>query len=475
MRRIDLRPTQKSELRGTLGDIATGTLLMTLGDALSLYEDIEVVLPDLAGGDLLVLPGRVAHPTKGRAAPAPRAVSDRHRFSRSAQRDARLSGGVDGERSTSSYVRRRFRPKPYRSAEKPDADAPFPKSRFAGRCPIQSRRGDSRVGLTHITGMTPLAQLRQTLPPPDQIEDEILRLKKERNAVLLAHYYQESDIQDLADHVGDSLGLARAAQKTTADVIAFAGVHFMAEVAKILNPERIVVLPDLEAGCSLADGCPPDQFRRFIDAHPGHVVVSYVNCSAAVKAMSDVIVTSSNAVKIVQQLGDQPIIFAPDKHLGRYVAKQTGRDLVLWQGTCIVHETFSEKRIIELMLRNPGAELIAHPECEESVLRHATFIGSTTALLKHAVASPAQTIIVATEEGILHAMRRDAPHKTFIPAPPEDESCACNQCPHMRRNTLEKLYLCLCDLSPRIELDEALRVRAKQPIDRGCWKCPTGV
>jgi quinolinate synthase len=305
------------------------------------------------------------------------------------------------------------------------------------------------------------------MPPAHQLEEEIERLKKERNAVLLAHYYQESEIQDLADHVGDSLGLARAAQKTTADVIVFAGVHFMAEVAKILNPERIVVLPDMQAGCSLADGCPPDAFRRFLDQHPGHYVVSYINCSAAVKAMSDVICTSSNAVRIVQQIPkDQPIVFAPDKHLGRFVIKQTGRDMVLWPGTCIVHETFSEKKIIELLLRHPGAELIAHPECEDGILHHAKFVGSTTALLKYAVSSPTQTLIVATEEGILHAMRRDAPHKTLIPAPPEDESCACNQCPHMRRNTLEKLYLCLRDLAPRLELDEELRLRAKKPIDR---------
>jgi quinolinate synthase len=312
-----------------------------------------------------------------------------------------------------------------------------------------------------------MALLNPNLPPAWKLEEEIERLKKERNAVILAHYYQESEIQDLADHVGDSLGLARAAQKTTADVIAFCGVHFMAEVAKILNPERVVVLPDLAAGCSLADGCPADQFRYFLDQHPGHFVVSYINCSAAVKAMSDVICTSSNAVHIVKQIPEgQPIVFAPDKHLGRFVAKQTGRDLVLWQGTCIVHETFSEKKIIELLVRHPAAELIAHPECEEPILRHAKFIGSTTALLKYAVSSPAQTLIVATEAGILHAMQRDAPHKTFIAAPGEDESCACNQCPHMRRNTLEKLYLTLRDLTPRLELDEALRLAAKRPIDR---------
>ena len=310
--------------------------------------------------------------------------------------------------------------------------------------------------------------MQKDLPPAWKLEEEIERLKKERNAVILAHYYQESEIQDLADHVGDSLGLARAAQKANAKVIAFCGVHFMAEVAKILNPESTVVLPDLAAGCSLADGCPPDQFRRFLDAHPGHFVVSYINCSAAVKAMSDVIVTSSNAVKIVSQIPkDKPIIFAPDKHLARYVMKQTGRDdMVVWQGTCIVHETFSEQKILDLLLRNPGAELIAHPECEESLLRHAKYIGSTTGLIKYAISSPAQTLIVATEEGVLHQMKREAPGKTFIPAPPEDESCACNQCPHMRRNTMEKLYLCLRDLKPTIEMDEELRLAAKKPIDK---------
>jgi quinolinate synthase len=308
---------------------------------------------------------------------------------------------------------------------------------------------------------------KNDLPPSWKLEEEIERLKRERNAVILAHYYQESEIQDLADHVGDSLGLARAAQKSKAKVIAFCGVHFMAEVAKILNPESTVVLPDLAAGCSLADGCPPDLFRRFIDQHPGHIVVSYINCSAAVKAMSDIIVTSSNAVRIVEQIPkDQPIIFAPDKHLARFVMKQTGRDMAVWQGTCIVHETFSEKKILDLLLRNPGSELIAHPECEEPVLRHAKFVGSTTALVKYAVSSSAPILIVATEEGVLHQMRRDAPDKTFIPAPPEDESCACNQCPHMRRNTLEKLYLSLRDLEPTIEMDEALRLAAKRPIDK---------
>lgn len=309
--------------------------------------------------------------------------------------------------------------------------------------------------------------MQDDLPPAWKLEEEIARLKQERNAIILAHYYQESEIQDLADHVGDSLGLARAAQKAEADVIVFCGVHFMAEVAKILNPQRTVVLPDLAAGCSLADGCPADQFARFLAKYPGHYVVSYINCSAAVKAMSDVIVTSSSAVKIVSQIPhDTPIVFAPDKHLARFVTKQTGREMVVWPGTCVVHETFSERKILELLVQHPGAELIAHPECEEPVLRHAKFIGSTTALVKYAVTCAAPTLIVATEEGVLHQMRREAPEKRLIPAPPEDESCACSQCPHMRRNTLEKLYLALRDLQPRIELEESLRLAAKRPIDR---------
>jgi quinolinate synthase len=302
---------------------------------------------------------------------------------------------------------------------------------------------------------------------PLVLEEEISLLRKERNAVILAHYYQESEIQDLADHVGDSLGLARAAQATQADVIAFCGVHFMAEVAKILNPDKTVVVPDLQAGCSLSDGCPPGAFKHFVGKHVGAQVVSYINCSAEVKAMSDVIVTSSNAVPIVASLPkDRPVVFAPDRHLGRFVASKTGRELICWPGACIVHETFSEKRILELLLRNPGAELIAHPECDAAVLRHAHFVGSTTALLKHSVSSPVETFIVATEEGILHAMRRDAPGKTFLAAPPQDESCSCNQCPHMRLNTLEKLYLCLRDLAPRVEMDEPLRRAAQRPLDR---------
>jgi quinolinate synthase len=302
---------------------------------------------------------------------------------------------------------------------------------------------------------------------PEELEAEIRRLKRERNAVILAHYYQENELQDLADHVGDSLQLSQAAARTSADVIAFCGVHFMAETAKILNPHKVVVVPDLDAGCSLADGCPAPVFERWLAKYPGHTVVSYINCSAEVKALSDVICTSSNAVKIVQALGDQKIVFAPDRHLGAFVAKQAQRpDLVCWQGTCVVHETFSERRLIELMARHPEAEVIAHPECHDGILRHATHIASTSGLIEHARQSPNQAFIVATEAGILHKMQQAAPGKTLIPAPPEDESCACNLCPYMKRNTLEKLYLALRDLTPQVEVPEPVRVRALRPIQR---------
>ena len=305
-------------------------------------------------------------------------------------------------------------------------------------------------------------------PPDDELEDAIRALKREKNAILLAHYYQESEIQDLADYIGDSLQLAQAAKKTDADVICFAGVHFMAETAKIVNPDKIVVVPDLDAGCSLADGCPAPVFGEWLKKYPEHQVVTYINCSAAVKALSDVICTSSSAVKIVNALPkDQKIVFAPDKHLGRWVMKETGRDdLVLWPGTCIVHETFSERRLLELKVKHPDAEIIAHPECEDSILRHAAFIGSTSALLQRVATSPKRTFIIATEEGILHQMRKAAPDKLLIPAPPEDESCSCNQCPHMRQNTLLKVWRCLDTLSPRIELDEPLRQRALKPLER---------
>ncbi|WP_066377380.1 quinolinate synthase NadA [Anabaena sp. CA = ATCC 33047] len=315
---------------------------------------------------------------------------------------------------------------------------------------------------------TALAQREQTQTGglPQDLFAAIESLKKELNAVILAHYYQDPDIQDIADFIGDSLQLARAAAKTNADVIVFAGVHFMAETAKILNPDKLVLLPDLNAGCSLADSCPPAEFAAFKAAHPDHLVVSYINCSAEIKAMSDIICTSSNAVKIVQQIPEeQPIIFAPDRNLGRYVMEQTGRDLVLWQGSCIVHETFSEKKIVQLKIAHPQAEAIAHPECESSVLRHASFIGSTAALLKYCQSSPTQEFIVATEPGIIHQMQKLAPHKHFIPAPPVN-NCACNECPFMRLNTLEKLYWAMKNRTPEITIPEHIRIAALRPIQR---------
>ncbi len=296
--------------------------------------------------------------------------------------------------------------------------------------------------------------------------DEIQRLRKERNAIILAHYYVDGDVQDLADHVGDSLQLAQAAQKTTADVIVFAGVHFMAETAKILNPSRKVILPDLAASCSLADGCPPEQFAKFVARHPDHYVISYINCSAGVKAVSDCIVTSSNAEKIVRSVPvERPILFAPDRNLGRYLEKKTGRSMTLWRGACIVHETFSERKLIGLKLRHPDAEVIAHPECEEPVLAMATFIGSTSALLKYSMTSPTKTFIVATETGILHQMAKASPTKTFIPAPPEG-SCSCNDCPYMKTNTLSSVRRALERLGPEIEVDRDVALRAKRSVDR---------
>lgn len=298
------------------------------------------------------------------------------------------------------------------------------------------------------------------------LDEEIKRLKRERNAVLLAHYYQESEIQELSDFIGDSLQLAQAAQRTQADVILFAGVHFMAETAKILNPQRIVLVPDMKAGCSLADGCPVDRFRAWKARYPGAVAVSYINCSADVKAESDYIVTSSNAVKIVNAIPkDKQILFAPDKNLGRWVMKQTGRDMRLWQGSCIVHETFSLKKLLAIQTEHPGAKIIAHPECEEPLLERADFIGSTAALLKYVENDNAQSFIVVTEPGIIHQMQKRAPQKQLIPAPPEG-NCACNECPFMRLNTPEKVYLALRDLEPRLEMDEDLRRRALVPIER---------
>ncbi len=304
------------------------------------------------------------------------------------------------------------------------------------------------------------------IDPSIDLFHEIERLKKEKNAVVLAHYYQEPDIQDVADYIGDSLGLAQQAEKTTASMIVFAGVHFMAETAKILNPDKKVVLPDLNAGCSLADSAPPELFRQFRDQYPDHIVISYINCSAGIKALSDIICTSSNAPFIVESVPrDQPIIFAPDKNLGSYLIRKTGRDMVLWNGACMVHEIFSLNKIMRLKIRHPNAKLIAHPECEEAILRVADFVGSTTGLLHFTEKDLNKEYIVATETGILHQMQKSSPHKTFIPAPPTN-SCACNDCPHMKLNTLEKLYLCMEYELPEIKMDEQIRQAARKPIER---------
>jgi quinolinate synthase len=295
---------------------------------------------------------------------------------------------------------------------------------------------------------------------------EIEKLKKEKNAIILAHYYQDADIQDVADYLGDSLGLAQQAEKTEADLIVFAGVHFMAETAKILNPNKKVVLPDLLAGCSLADSAPGHLFKQFRDQYPDHIVISYINCSAEVKALSDIICTSSNAEKIIESVPrEQKIIFAPDRNLGAYLSKKTGREMVLWNGACMVHEIFSLEKITKLKVRHPNAKMIAHPECEEPILRLADYIGSTTALLKYTQKDTAQEYIVATEAGILHQMQLASPGKSFIPAPP-DNNCACNDCPHMKLNTLEKLYLCMKYEQPELIMDPVLREAARKPIER---------
>jgi len=296
---------------------------------------------------------------------------------------------------------------------------------------------------------------------------EIDRLRRELNAVILAHYYQEPDIQDVADFVGDSLGLSRQAAATDAEVIVFAGVHFMAETAKILNPDKLVLVPDLDAGCSLADGCPPDEFAAFVARHPGHKVISYINCSAATKAMSDVICTSSNALRIVDSFpADQPLVFAPDRFLGSWVGRQLGRELVLWPGSCEVHEVFSERKLVELKATHPEAAVAAHPECPEAVLQHADYVGSTTGILAFARRTEAPAVIVVTEPGILHQMRKENPDKELIPVPGADESCSCNECPYMKLNTLEKLYLCMRDRTPEVTVDADLARRALVPIDR---------
>lgn len=308
--------------------------------------------------------------------------------------------------------------------------------------------------------------LEVSVDPSLDLFAEIERLKKEKNAVVLAHYYQESDIQDVADYIGDSLGLAQYAEKTSADIIVFAGVHFMAETAKILNPEKKVLLPDLKAGCSLADSAPPALFKKFREKHPDHIVISYINCSAGIKALSDIICTSSNAPYIVESVPrEQPIIFAPDKNLGSYLIKKTGRQMLLWNGACMVHEMFSMEKIIRLRIRHPKAKLLAHPECEEPILKLADYVGSTTGLLKFSENDPSEEYIVATETGILHQMQKSSPGKKFIPAPPTN-SCACNDCPHMKLNTLEKLYICMEYETPEIIMDEATRIAARRPIDR---------
>jgi quinolinate synthase len=303
------------------------------------------------------------------------------------------------------------------------------------------------------------------IDPSLDLEEEIRRLKKEKNAVVLAHYYQDGEIQDVADFIGDSLQLAQAAAETTADVICFAGVHFMAETAKILNPTKIVVVPDMEAGCSLASGAPAEKVAAWKARYPGSVLVSYINCSAAVKAISDYIVTSSNAEKIVKQIPEgKTVLFAPDKNLGGYLNKKLGRSMHLWPGTCIVHDTFSERKIVGLKERHPNALLLAHPECDDVILRMADYVGSTTGILTFATKSDKTEFIVATEPGILHQMKKAAPDKEFIPAPPE-ANCACNECPHMKKNTMEKVYLALRDLAPQLEMDPALLRAARVPID----------
>ena len=300
------------------------------------------------------------------------------------------------------------------------------------------------------------------------LKEKILALKKEKNAVILAHYYQESDIQDVADYVGDSLGLSQEAVKAEADIIVFAGVHFMAETAKILNPSKKVILPDANAGCSLADGCPPDEFKKFTDAHPDHVVITYVNCSAEVKALTDIVVTSSNAVKIVNSIPkDKPIIFAPDKNLGKYVMEVTGREMLLWDGSCVVHEAFSLEKLLDLYKKHPDAKIIAHPESETHILQTAKYVGSTAGMINFVKTDPNHKYIVATEAGILHKMQQEVPHKILIPAPAkEDNTCACSECGYMKMNTLQKLYNCLLNESPEVTVPEDIIKKALIPIER---------
>lgn len=311
-----------------------------------------------------------------------------------------------------------------------------------------------------------LGYLDIDIDPTLDLVEAIKQLKEEKNAVILAHYYQESEIQDLADYVGDSLGLSQEAARTEADMIVFAGVHFMAETAKILNPDKKVLLPDLKAGCSLADSCPPKLFKKFKEKYPDHIVVSYINCTAELKTLTDICCTSTNAVQIIDSIPEgQKIIFAPDRNLGRYLQKKSGREMVLWNGACMVHEIFSREKIDALLKEYSDAELIAHPECEEHILERASYIGSTTGLLNYTKKSDSQTFIVATETGILHQMKKYSPEKTFIPAPPEN-NCACNDCPHMKRNTLEKLYNCMKYELPEIILSEEVIRDGRACIDR---------
>jgi quinolinate synthase len=300
------------------------------------------------------------------------------------------------------------------------------------------------------------------------LKERILELKKEKNAVILAHYYQENDIQDIADYVGDSLGLSQEATKVNADIIVFAGVHFMAETAKILNPTKKVLLPDLKAGCSLAESCPADSFQKFTEAHPDHTVITYVNCSAEVKALTDIVCTSSNAVKIVESIPkDTPIIFAPDKNLGKYIIEKTGRDMLLWDGSCVVHEAFSLDKLIALYKENPDAKIIAHPESETHILKTAAYIGSTAGMIDYVKTDPSNKFIVATEAGILHKMKQEVPDKILIPAPAkEDNTCACSECGYMKMNTLQKLYDCLLNETPEISVPEDIMKKALIPIER---------
>lgn len=319
---------------------------------------------------------------------------------------------------------------------------------------------------TLIAELNTTGYIDAPIDPKLDLVEEILRLKKEKNAVLLAHYYQEPEIQDIADYIGDSLGLSQQAANTEADVIVFAGVHFMAETAKILSPKKKVLLPDLNAGCSLSDSCPPHLFAKFKELYPDHLVITYVNCTAELKALSDIVCTSTNAVQIVDSLPkDQKIIFGPDKNLGEYVMKKTGRDMVLWNGACMVHELFSWDKINDLRQQFPQAKFIAHPECEDHILKDADYIGSTSGLLKFTIDDPADTFIVATESGILYQMQKASPHKTFIPAPPNN-TCACNDCPYMKLNNLEKVYNCLKYDLPEVDLPEDLILRARRPIER---------